>query len=119
MDGGFPGVNIVQPFERLRTNNQILGGYNFVGRDTNLWEIRMVPMCYLQWEGIKMRLVGTAPDASYYLFITEDSSSENPVEESLWVEAAEEADRLGADIINTSLGYFDLITPRIITVIVR
>jgi hypothetical protein len=52
-------------------------------------------------------LVGTAPDASYYLFITEDSSSENPVEESLWVEAAEEADRLGADIINTSLGYFD------------
>jgi hypothetical protein len=26
---------------------------------------------------------------------------------------------LGADIINTSLGYFDLITPRIITVIVR
>jgi hypothetical protein len=55
MDGGFPGVNIVQPFERLRTNNQILGGYNFVGRDTNfMWEIRMVPMCYLQWEGIKM-----------------------------------------------------------------
>jgi hypothetical protein len=33
--------------------------------------------------------VGTAPDASYYLFITEDDTSENPVEESLWVEAAE------------------------------
>jgi hypothetical protein len=31
----------------------------------------------------------TAPDASYYLFITEDVRSENPVEESLWVEAAE------------------------------
>jgi subtilisin family serine protease len=52
-------------------------------------------------------LVGTAPDASYYLFITEDDTSENPVEESLWVEAAEKADSLGVDIINTSLGYFD------------
>jgi subtilisin family serine protease len=51
--------------------------------------------------------VGTAPDASYYLFITEDDTSENPVEESLWVEAAEKADSLGVDIINTSLGYFD------------
>jgi hypothetical protein len=39
------------------------------------------------------KLVGTAPDASYYLFITEDVS-ENPVEESLWVEAAEKADSL-------------------------
>jgi hypothetical protein len=52
------------------------------------------------------KLVGTAPDASYYLFITEDVS-ENPVEESLWVEAAEKADSLGVDIINTSLGYFE------------
>jgi hypothetical protein len=39
------------------------------------------------------KLVGTAPDASY-LFITEDVRSENPVEESLWVEAAEKADSL-------------------------
>jgi hypothetical protein len=42
-------------------------------------------------------LVGTAPDASYYLFITEDGANEWPLELSLWVEAAEEADRLGAD----------------------
>ena len=52
------------------------------------------------------QLVGTAPDAQYYLFITEDINSENPVEESYWVEAAEMADSLGVDVINTSLGYF-------------
>jgi hypothetical protein len=40
------------------------------------------------------------------LFITEDVRSENPVEESLWVEAAEKADSLGVDIINV-LGYFE------------
>ena len=46
------------------------------------------------------QLVGTAPDAHYYLFITEDINSENPVEESYWVEAAEVADSLGVDVIN-------------------
>lgn len=40
-----------------------------------------------------------------YLFITEDSTKEEPLEMSNWVEAAEEADRLGVDIITTSLGY--------------
>jgi hypothetical protein len=83
MDGGFPGVNIVQPFERLRTNNQILGGYNFVGRDTNfMWEIHGTYVLSTMGGYKDAELVGTAPDASYYLFITEDSSSENPVEES-------------------------------------
>jgi subtilisin family serine protease len=57
------------------------------------------------------QLVGTAPDAHYYLFITEDDASENPVEESNWVEAAEEADRLGVDIITSSLGYFGYDNP--------
>jgi hypothetical protein len=52
--------------------------------------------------------VGTAPDASYYLFITEDDTSENPVEESLWVEAAEKQIVSGVDINNT-LGYLILI----------
>ena len=56
-------------------------------------------------------LVGTAPTASYYLFITEDVMEENPVEESYWVQAAEEADRLGCDIISSSLGYYGYDNP--------
>jgi hypothetical protein len=57
------------------------------------------------------QLVGTAPDAAYYLYITEDVDSENPVEESNWVEAAEMADYVGADIITSSLGYFGYDNP--------
>jgi hypothetical protein len=57
------------------------------------------------------QLVGTAPDASFYLYITEDVDSENPVEESNWVEAAEMADYVGADIITSSLGYFGYDNP--------
>jgi serine protease AprX len=50
-------------------------------------------------------LIGTAPDANYFLFRTEDPLSESRVEEDNWVAAAEYCDSLGIDIINSSLGY--------------
>lgn len=113
MDGGFPGVNTASTFQRLRDNNQILGGYDYVSRDPNFYTgISHGTMVLSCMGGYKNgELVGTAPDASYYLFITEDSANEWPLEESLWVEAAEEADRLGVDIINTSLGYTEFDKP--------
>ncbi len=51
------------------------------------------------------RYLGAAPEASYYLFQTENSASEYRIEEDNWVAAAELADSLGLDIINSSLGY--------------
>ena len=50
-------------------------------------------------------LIGTAPDANYMLFRTEDSASETLIEEDNWAAAAEYADSVGVDIINSSLGY--------------
>jgi len=113
LDAGFPGVNTAQPFERLRNNNQILGGYNFVDRNEDFYSRGSHGTLVLSTMGgfRENQLVGTAPDASYYLFITEDVGSENPVEESYWVEAAETADSLGVDVINTSLGYFGYDNP--------
>lgn len=107
MDGGFPEVNTASTFSRLRDNNQILGGYDYVNRSADFYTgISHGTMVLSTMGGYKNnQLVGTAPDASYYLFITEDGDNEGPLELSLWVEAAEEADRLGVDIINTSLGY--------------
>ena len=109
MDSGFPGVNTAQPFKRLRDNNQIIGGYNYVLRNPDFYTGTSHGTLVLSAMGgyKENALIGTAPDASYYLFITENDASENPVEESLWVEAAEKADSLGVDIITTSLGYFD------------
>lgn len=113
MDGGFPGVDTAEPFSRLRANNQILGGYNYVDRTENVYTgIGHGTMVLSTMGGFQEgQLVGTAPDASYYLFITEDGSHEWPLELSLWVEAAEEADRLGADILTTSLGYTEFDNP--------
>lgn len=108
LDAGFPGVNTLDPFARLRDNNLILGGYNFPDQDENIYSRSNHGTLVLSTMGgyVENQLVGTAPDASYYLFITEDVNSENPVEESYWVEAAEMADSLGVDVINSSLGYF-------------
>lgn len=107
MDGGFPGVNTAPTFARLRDNNQILGGYDYVNRNADFYTGISHGTSVLSLMGgfVDNALVGTAPDASYYLFITEDGPNESPLEMSNWVDAAEEADRLGVDIINTSLGY--------------
>lgn len=113
LDSGFINVDSTTPFQRLFTNNLILGGYNFVNRSTNVYALHNHGTMTLSCMGgyVDGELVGTAPDAQYYLFVTEDVTQENPVEESYWVEAAEEADRLGVDVISTSLGYYEFDNP--------
>lgn len=111
LDSGFPNVNIIDGFARVRNNGNILGTFDFVNRDTYVYTNTTSSHGALVLSNmagfIQNEFVGTAPDASYYLFITEDATSETPVEESYWVEAVERADSLGVDIINTSLGYSD------------
>ena len=109
MDSGFPGVNTIPAFQRLRDAGDLLDGYDFVDRNPDVYAFASndhgTRVLSTMAAYVEDQFVGTAPDASYYLFRTEDVFSENPVEESYWVEAAERADSLGVDIINTSLGY--------------
>ena len=111
LDAGFPNVNIMSSFQRLRGADNLLGNYDFVNRDDDVFTNTVSnhgTLVLSDMAGyIENQFVGTAPDASYYLFTTEDDTSENPVEESYWVEAVERADSLGVDIVNTSLGYKD------------
>ncbi|MEO8933720.1 MAG: S8 family serine peptidase, partial [Xanthomarina sp.] len=109
IDAGFPNVNTMGAFQHLRANNGILGGYDFTNRHPDIYantSSNHGTLVLSTLAGyIENSYVGTAPNASYYLFITENAANENPLEESLWVEAAERADSLGVDIINSSLGY--------------
>lgn len=114
MDGGFPNVSTMSSFKTLRDAGRIIDDYDFVNRDDDVYSNTSTNHGTLVLSAMAgyidtaaKNYVGTAPDASYYLFITEDNDNENPVEESYWVEAAERADSLGVDIINTSLGYDD------------
>lgn len=107
IDAGFPNVNTLAAFKRVRENNQILGGYNFADRCSNFYTRHHHGTHVLSTIAgyLENQFIGSAPDAKFYLFISEIAESETVLEETLWVEAAERADSLGVDVINTSLGY--------------
>lgn len=110
IDTGFPTVNTGNAYARLRNNGQIKGGYNFINKSNDIYSTSLnnhgsyclgVIAGYLQ-----NAYVGSAPDADFYLYATEDAANEIPEEMIYWAEAAEEADRKGVDIITSSLGYY-------------
>ena len=52
-------------------------------------------------------LYGPAYEASFLAYKTEMTDEEIPIEEDYYVAGLERADSLGADIVSTSLGYYD------------
>lgn len=106
-DGGFSHAYRMPAFDSLYKSNRVLGTWDFVEGDEWVYESSGHGTDVLSTMGACMpnRLVGTAPDASYYLFKTEDTKGEFRIEEFNWVAAAERADSLGVDVVNSSLGY--------------
>ena len=107
MDGGFPKVNTHPAFKHLRDNNQIIKTYNFPNKKEDVygWSTHgtMVLSCIagINDKGQKM---GLATGAEFLLARTE-IDPEPFKEEVWWAQGAEWADKNGADIINSSLGY--------------
>ena len=108
-DSGFKNVDVIPAFQHLFDNNQILGTWDFVDQKTSVYNENYHGMSVLSVIAAKLKneFIGTAPEASFWLFRTEDVHSENLIEEYYWTMAAEKADSLGVDIINSSLGYTD------------
>ena len=115
IDAGFNSVDNLQAFDSLWANNQILGTHDFVQPNNNVFNsgISTHGMMVLSTMGANMsgKIVGTAPKASYWLLRSEDAITEYILEEYFWVNAAEFADSVGADIINSSLGYTEFDDP--------
>lgn len=107
LDAGFFDVHILPAFDSLRMNNHLLGTRDFVTGDTMVFEDFPHGMNVLSCMAANLPglLVGTAPKADYWLLRTEDANSETLIEEFYWLEAAEFADSVGTDVINSSLGY--------------
>lgn len=113
LDAGFKGVETFDAFSHLydgpMENGAVLGGYDFVHQTSDFYNdtgsthgLSVLSTLAASVDGL---FLGTAPEAQFYLFVTEDPINETPLEESLWLEAAERSDSLGVDVINTSLGY--------------
>ncbi|MEO8109674.1 MAG: S8 family peptidase [Ginsengibacter sp.] len=107
LDAGFYHYLSLAAFDSVRNNNQIAETYDFVDNEKSVDEDHYHGMhCFsIMASNIPGQLVGSCPKATYYLYRTEDASSESPVEEQYWAAAAERADSIGVDVISTSLGY--------------
>ena len=107
LDGGFAGADTIGVLDSLHQQNRVLGTYSFVYDDTNVYRggTHGTSVLSVMAALAPGRMVGTAPHASYYLLNSEDGRSETPVEMDNWLAAAEYADSVGADVINSSLGY--------------
>lgn len=109
IDTGFPYVNTGSAFRRIRTKSRIKDTYNFVSKHTDVYSTSLNShgaMCLGIIGGyIDGTFVGSAPNADFYLYASENDDVEIPEEQLYWIEAAEQADRKGVDIISTSLGY--------------
>ncbi len=113
LDGGFRGVHQQQVFRHLFDEDRVAAVRDFVTDSYDPFQFSRhgtaVLSCIAGYRSEKIK--GLAPNSQVALFVTEEVATEYRVEEYNWVFAAEMADSLGADIINTSLGYstdFDL-----------
>ncbi|MDO5571888.1 MAG: S8 family serine peptidase [Bacteroidales bacterium] len=103
IDAGFLNVDRIDAI-----NKNVVGSYDFVDPQGDIYSTHHhgCQVLSVMASSDTSVLCGSAPNASYWLLRSEDSSSEFPVEEDYWVAAAEFADSVGVDIINSSLGYY-------------
>jgi len=107
LDGGWNGFDTISYFRTLFENGKILGtkdlmpGVNnvFTGHGHGTFTTSIMA------SEINDQLIGTAPKANFYFIRSENPWNEQLIEEDFWAFAAEIADSLGADVINSSLGY--------------
>tara|TARA_R110001592_G_scaffold131477_1_gene345249 strand:- start:1498 stop:3072 length:1575 start_codon:yes stop_codon:yes gene_type:complete len=108
IDAGFTGVLQAAVLDSLRNEGRILGSYNFISKDTNVYiggGSHGASVLSTMAANADSVFMGTAPHANYWLLTSENIASETPVEMDDWLFAAEFADSVGADVINSSLGY--------------
>lgn len=106
LDGGFPKVNTHIAFKHLRDNGQILKTWNFPNRKENVygWNGHGT-MTLSNIAGRKDgKDLGLATGAEFLLARTE-VEPEPFKEEVWWMQAMEWADKNGANLISSSLGY--------------
>lgn len=108
MDAGFTNVDEISAFASLRERGGILGVKDFV----NIWNDSVYQhsshgtyVLSTMAAVVPNSIIGTAPDAEYWLLRTEEGATEFIIEEDNWVAGIEFADSVGADIVNSSLGY--------------
>lgn len=115
LDSGFPGVNSAPAFSEIITEGRFNteASYDFVHNRADVFQHddHGTEVLSVIAAEIPDAFTGGANEATFQLFITEDVPTEYRIEEYNWLFAAEKADSAGADIIHSSLGYYDFDDP--------
>lgn len=113
LDGGFINADQISSLNALRMNDRIKATYDFVANNKFVYSFSTHGTAVLSIlaGNISGQIEGTATGADYLLLKTEDVESEFPREEDFWAAGAEFADSTGADIISSSLGYYNFDDP--------
>lgn len=108
-DAGFYKVNEHPVFKIAFDENRIQAGPDFVRGHNSIvnytYSSHGQKVLSTMAGNINGTYIGTAPEANYILIRTEDEFTEKLIEEYYWLQAAEYADSIGVDMINSSLGY--------------
>lgn len=107
LDAGFPTVDTSPVFEHIRKDNRIIATYDFARKKEDVYAYNIHGAMVMACIGGKIngKNVGLATGSSFLLARTETPGYEMYSEEEYWLAAVEWADKNGADIINSSLGY--------------
>jgi serine protease AprX len=113
LDSGFENADIMTAFDSARNQNRILSTYDFVDMNTSVYTDHNHGANVFSCIGANVpnTMIGTAPQAKFHLCRTEDVFTEYPIEEYNWVSGLEYADSVGADVVNSSLGYTNFDDP--------
>lgn len=110
IDGGCYGIDSLSFFKELVNSGRFLGKYTIYPDNImnnfpySIHGSATTSMMAANAPGV---MIGTAPAASYVYISSEFEGSEQLIEEDFWANAAELADSIGADVINSSLAYED------------
>ena len=106
LDGGFPRVNTHAAFKHLRDNHRILDTWNFPNKKADVygWSSHGLSTLSCITGIVGNEQLGLATGAEFLLYRTE-VDLEPFKEEVWWMQAVERADKHGANIISSSLGY--------------
>lgn len=106
-DVGFNGADKHKGLSHIYEHDRLIGTYDFIKKDKNVYHggshgTNTLSCIAGKWDSIPM---GMATDAEFLLARTEWNVREKKQEEYFWLAAAEWADKNGASIISSSLGY--------------
>lgn len=111
IDAGFNLANESKAFKDIYSSGRVLRTWDFIDNDSNVYHGSNHGTAV--WSCIAGNMdgkqIGLATGASFILLRSEDQKTETMADEDRWIQAIEKAYEWGADIVNSSIGFTNVL----------